>query len=70
MARRAAPFSPRPTDLANPRNVGWLADDYLKVLIKEGGAAVGLSPLMPALGGALNDKDVEDVIAYVRSLSK
>ncbi len=48
----------------------WLIDDYLKALIQEGGAAVGLSPLMPALGGALNDDAVEHVIAYLRSLAK
>lgn len=66
----AASLVPRPTDLQNKRNTDWLKDDYLRELIKEGGLAVGLSPLMPALGGALNDDEVENVIGYVRSLAK
>ena len=66
----AASLSPKPTNLANKQYLNWLQDDYLKELIKEGGLALGMSPLMPALGGALNDDDVKNVISYVRSLAK
>ena len=57
----AASLSPNPADLGNKRYVDWLKDDDLRELIQEGGSA---------LGGALNDDDVENVIADVRSLAK
>lgn len=40
----------------------------MKKIVNEGGQAVGKSPLMPPMGGALKDDDVENVISYVRSL--
>ncbi len=66
----AAALNPKPKDLTNPGYVKGLKDDYMKKLVKEGGQAVGKSPLMPPLGSALKDDDVENVIAYVRSLGK
>jgi hypothetical protein len=38
-------------------------------LIKKGGSAFGLSPLMAAQS-ALSDDDVSNVVAFVRSLKK
>jgi mono/diheme cytochrome c family protein len=35
-----------------------------------GGAAVGKSPTMPPWGGALSDGDINNVVAFIRSLSK
>ena len=66
----AAALNPKPRDLSNKTYVSGLKDDYIKKLIKEGGQAVGKSPLMPPLGGALKDDDIENVITYVRSLGK
>jgi mono/diheme cytochrome c family protein len=66
----AAALNPKPRDLSNKAYVSGLKDDYIKKLIKEGGQAAGKSPLMPPLGGALKDDDIENVIAYVRSLGK
>ena len=66
----AAALSPKPRDLTDKKYVSALKDDYIKKLVKEGGQAVGKSPLMPPLGGALKDDDIENVIAYVRSLGK
>jgi cytochrome c oxidase cbb3-type subunit 3 len=37
--------------------------------IKEGGAGVGKSNLMPAWGATLKDEQISDVVAYVRSLA-
>ncbi len=42
-------------------------DDKFKELIKKGGAAVGLSMLMPAQAD-LSDDDIESVLLYVHSL--
>ncbi len=63
-------LNPKPKDLSNKAYVSSLKDDYLKKLIKEGGPAVGKSPLMPPMGSALKDDDVSNVIAYVRWLAK
>lgn len=65
-----AALNPKPKDLSTPGYVKGLKDDYLTKLIKEGGQAVGKSPLMPPWGSALKDEDVKNVIAYVRSLGK
>ncbi len=46
-----------------------LDDAYLTKVIKEGGAAVGKSPLMAPWGGTLSDAQLADVIAFIRSLA-
>lgn len=66
----AAALNPKPKDLTNPGYVKGLKDEYLEDLIAKGGPAVGKSPLMPPLGGALKGDDVKNVIAYIRSLAK
>jgi len=45
-----------------------LSDAYLSGIIKEGGASQGLSPLMPPWGGALNDEEISNLIAFLRIL--
>ncbi|HWU37319.1 MAG TPA: cytochrome c [Candidatus Acidoferrum sp.] len=66
----AAALSPKPRDLTDKKYVNGLKDDYIKKIVKEGGQAVGKSPLMPPMGSALKDTDIENIIAYVRSLGK
>ncbi|MBI4224512.1 MAG: cytochrome c [Deltaproteobacteria bacterium] len=56
----------RPRDLSATKRT----DAELKKIIKEGGPAVGLSPLMPPWGGALSDQEIEAVLGHIRSLSK
>jgi mono/diheme cytochrome c family protein len=59
-----------------PRHLGdaeWQAsvdDEHIKKVITQGGAAVGLSPMMTPWGHALKGEDLENVVAYIRSLSK
>lgn len=65
-----AAMNPKLKDLSDKAFNGSMKDDYLVKLIKEGGQAVGKSPMMPKMGGALKDSDVADVIAYIRSLAK
>jgi mono/diheme cytochrome c family protein len=38
-------------------------------VIKNGGSAVGKSPLMAAWGGSLTDAQIRDVIAFIRTLA-
>ena len=65
-----AALNPKPKDLSDKAFNGSLKPDYLAKIIKEGGQAVGKSPLMPKFGNALKEGDVENVIAYIRSLAK
>jgi mono/diheme cytochrome c family protein len=65
-----AALNPKPKDLSEKTYNASMKEDYLTKLIKEGGPAVGKSPLMPKMGGTLKDSDVADVIAFLRSLAK
>ena len=66
----AVALNPKPRSLADAAYMKTLTDDALFKVIKDGGAAVGKSPLMPAWGGQLKDPEIWDVVAYVRSLAK
>jgi mono/diheme cytochrome c family protein len=46
------------------------ADADLKKIVGEGAAAFGGSPLMAPWGGSLSAADIDNVIAFVRSLHK
>lgn len=62
----AAAMNPKPRDLT----ASTRTDVELKKIVKEGGAAVGMTPTMPAWGAVLNDADIANVVAYVRQLEK
>lgn len=65
----AASLNPKPQDHTDGKVMNSLSDQYLTDIIKNGGAAVKKSPLMPAWGKTLKDQEVSDVIAYIRSLA-
>ena len=58
-----------PPDLADPRTLAPLSDDYLFDLTKHGGATFG-KPGMPAFGYHLSDEQIREVVRYVRTLAK
>jgi len=66
---RATIFLMRPGDLSDPRLVDRLTDEYLYLLIKNGGAPLG-KPGMPAFGFHLRDDDIRELIRYLRTLPK
>ena len=66
----AAALTPKPANFADAAAAAKVTDEYIYNMIKEGGAANGKSPLMVAWKGALNEGQLMDVAAYVRSLSK
>jgi mono/diheme cytochrome c family protein len=45
------------------------SDKYLFAVIKEGGEGVGRTKFMPPFGFELSDREVWDVVAYLRALS-
>lgn len=59
----------KPADHTNGSIMNRLNDKFLYDIISKGGGAVGKSSFMPAWGGALNDTQIRDVIAYIRSLA-
>lgn len=62
----AAALDPKPRNLSDPKYVSTLSDEQIFKTVKEGGAVVGKSPLMPAWGSVLSDNDIWNVIAYLR----
>jgi mono/diheme cytochrome c family protein len=65
----AASLNPKPQDHTDGKVMNSLSDQYLSDIIKNGGAGVKKSPLMPAWGKTLKDQEISDVIAYIRSLA-
>lgn len=59
----------KPADHTNAAAMNQLNDRFLMDIISKGGAAVGKSTFMPSWGGALNDKQIRDIIAYIRTLA-
>ena len=56
-----------PPDLASPRVMSGLSDDYLFLVIKNGGATLG-KPGMPAFGYHLSDEEIRELVRYLRTL--
>jgi len=59
----------KPADHTNGAIMNQLSDKYLIDVISKGGSSVGKSVFMPAWGSAMNDKQMRDLVAYIRSLA-
>jgi mono/diheme cytochrome c family protein len=59
----------KPQNLTEGRIVNALPDHFLHSVIAHGGRAVGLSPLMPNFTPYLSDYQINEVIAYIRTLA-
>ncbi|MFQ5912457.1 MAG: c-type cytochrome [Nitrospinota bacterium] len=66
----AAALDPKPRDHTDAKYMKNLKDEEIFKIIKEGGPAVGKSPLMPPWGGALSDQDIRNISAHIRTLTK
>ena len=66
---RATLFLMRPGNLADPRAMDSLSDEYLFLLIRNGGAPLG-KPGMPAFAYHLSDDEIRELIRYLRTLPK
>jgi mono/diheme cytochrome c family protein len=47
-----------------------MSDAFIVSMITKGGQANGKSRIMPSFGGKLNDRQVNDLVAFIRSLPK
>jgi len=63
-------LDPHPRDLSDPAFQKTKTDAQLADTVRRGGAGVGLSSLMPPWGRTLTDRQVAEVVHYVRSLKK
>lgn len=61
-------FSVRPGDLAAPSYQDSHNDKQIAEAIRGGGKAVHKNPYMPAWGSTLTDRQVGDLVAYLREL--
>lgn len=64
----SAALNPQPRDLSSTEWQDSVDDTHIRTVIKDGGPAVGLSPMMAAFGHSLNDEDLDNLVAYIRSL--
>jgi mono/diheme cytochrome c family protein len=59
----------KPADHTSGKTMNALSDKFLVDIISKGGTAVGKSAFMPGWGGQLQEKQVRDIVAYVRSIA-
>jgi len=62
----AAALDPKPKNLSDAALLSTQTDEYIFKVISEGGASVGLSPMMAPWGGVLSEQDIWNVVAYIR----
>ena len=62
-------LDPRPRDFSDPAFLKK-SDAEVRDAIRRGGAGVGLSPLMPPWGRTLNDRQIDDLILYLKTLRR
>lgn len=65
----AETLDPRPAKHCDGNVMNPLEDAYLIQVISEGGPAVGKSPMMAPWGGSLDEQQILDVVAFIRSLA-
>jgi cytochrome c oxidase cbb3-type subunit 3 len=58
-----------PRDFSNPRFWREPTDERLLLAVSKGGTAVGKSVLMPAWGRTLTDRQMNDVVTFLRTLA-
>ena len=59
----------KPANHSDGTVMNQIPDKTLNEIISKGGQAVGKSPFMPGWGSQLNEKQIRDIVAYVRSLA-
>ena len=63
-------FVPRIGTLANKEYMESVPDDYLKMIIKKGGAYMGKISAMPAWEHKFNDEQVDSLVAHIRTFTE
>jgi len=66
----AAALTPKPASFADAAFWADKKDEDIAKAIKEGGAAVGKSPLMAPFGSSMTDEQIKEMVAYLKTLKK
>jgi mono/diheme cytochrome c family protein len=64
----AQALTPKPRDHTDGAYMNALSNEHLLKVVKQGGTAVGKSPLMPPQTD-LNDQQLQELVAFMRSLA-
>ena len=59
----------KPADHTNGKKMSQYSDEHLVNVISKGGASVGKSPQMPAWGAVLKEAQIQEIVAYIRTLA-
>jgi len=62
-------LQPHPRDLTDPKYMNVLSKARISETIREGGIGVRKSPDMPAWGNTFTDRQVDEIVRYIRTLS-
>ncbi len=65
----AAPLDPRPRNMANGKYMNYVSNLDLFAMIKGGGKARSLSEAMPPWGNVMQDQDIWNTVAFIRTLT-
>jgi mono/diheme cytochrome c family protein len=65
----ASGFATKPSNLTEGRRLNQLPDEFFVNIVLHGGPAEGLSPGMPPFRGNLNEGQIRQITAYVRTLA-
>lgn len=66
----AAGLPTKPRDHTDAAYMRKLSDPQIFDIIKRGGQALGKSPLMPPWDGQLSEQQIQDLVAYIRTLAR
>lgn len=66
----SAALNPKPRNFQDVAYMSKRTDDQLRKVIQEGGAANGMSAVMPSWKAVLNEQDITNIIGYIRQLGK
>lgn len=61
-------LDPKPRDLADPAFLSQRSDEDLAVIIRSGGGVAGLSTGMPPWGRTLSEREIQNLVTYLRTL--
>ncbi|MEE8582046.1 MAG: cytochrome c [Myxococcota bacterium] len=63
-------LDPRPAKHSDGSYMNGLGNEHLLKVVRDGGVAVGKSPLMAPWGTILSEEQIRDLVAFTRSLAQ
>ncbi|MGC2164633.1 MAG: cytochrome c [Gallionella sp.] len=63
-------FPVDPRNFTDAKEMSKRTDTDIRGVIKDGGQSISKSPLMPPWGATLSDAQLDDLVAYIRTMCK